>query len=238
MSRSEGDASERLAKIGLDVARALAFAHAHAILHRDVKPSNLLVDASGDVRLADFGLARSLDDEGTTTFTGEFLGTLRYAAPETLQGEFDHRSDIYSLGVTLYQLATRAPAFVGATREALLEKIVRGAPAAWPKEAVCRRDLRTIIRKSMAPEPHQRYATAAELAEDLERFLSGRPIRARQPSAYDHVAGWCRRQPLLASLAALLPLTLCLGIAVSLWLWRDAVRSRESMALERSRAVA
>jgi serine/threonine protein kinase/WD40 repeat protein len=232
------DPSRRLARIGLDVARALAFAHSHAVLHRDVKPSNLLIDRLGDVRLADFGLARSLDDEGTTTVSGEFLGTLRYAAPETFQGEYDHRSDIYSLGVTLYELATRAPAFAAPTREKLLENIVRGLPALWPRQAVCSRDLRTIIRKAMAPEAKTRYDSAAELAEDLERFLEGHPILARRPSVFDQVAGWCRRQPLLASLAGTLLLTLVAGFVLSMWLWRDAVGARERMATERTRAVA
>ena len=207
------------------------------MLHRDIKPSNLLLDRNGDVRLADFGLARSLDDDGSLTITGEFLGTLRYAAPETLRGRFDHRSDIYSLGVTLFELVIRLPAFVGASREALLECILRGAPQAWPEDVSCHRDLRTIIRKAMSPEPAERYATAAALADDLDRFCQGRPVLARRPTAWDHLRGWCRRQPLLAGLVASLGLSLTGGLATATWLWRDAVEARERMSQERSRAI-
>lgn len=228
----------RLAQIGADVARALAFAHKHHVLHRDLKPSNLLLDRDGNVRLADFGLARSLDDDGSMTVTGEFLGTLRYAAPETLSGRFDQRSDIYSLGVTLYELVGRRPAFAGSTREALLKNVLQGIPRPWSKDVRCHRDLETIIRKAMAPEPGERYATAQALADDLDRFCQGRPVLARRPSAWDHAVGWCRRQPLLAGLVASLWLSLAAGLAISTWLWRDAADANLRMAEEQTRAVA
>jgi serine/threonine protein kinase/WD40 repeat protein len=231
------NSDRRVAEIGCDIARALAYAHQHHVLHRDVKPSNLLVDRLGNVRLADFGLARSLDDDGSMTLTGEFLGTLRYAAPETLDGRFDHRSDIYSLGVTLYELLTRRPAFSAPTREAMLRRIAQGAPVPLPATVRCHRDLQTIISKAMSPEPAGRYATAADFADDLDRFLEGRPILARRPTPWDHVTTWCRRQPLLAALVATLWISLVAGFATSTWLWRDAVAARHRMSIQRTRAL-
>jgi serine/threonine protein kinase/WD40 repeat protein len=233
-----GSRYQRIAQIGRDIARALEFAHTHRVLHRDVKPSNLLLDRHGIVRLADFGVARSLDDDGSLTISGEFLGTLRYAAPETLEGQFDRRSDLYSLGVTLYELISRGPAFSSPTRESLLDNILRGNPQPWPAAvADCPRDLKTIIRKSMASEPRERYPSAGELAQDLDLFLQGRPIRARRPTARDHFLGWCRRQPLLAMLVASLFFTLTVGLIATTWLLRDAVNSRNLMAEEQTRAL-
>lgn len=233
-----GGRYQRIAQIGRDIARALEFAHAHHVLHRDIKPSNLLLDRQGEVRLADFGVARSLDDDGSLTVSGEFLGTLRYAAPETLQGHFDGRSDLYSLGVTLYELISGRPAFASPTRESLLDNILRGAPQPWPVAASdCPRDLTTIIRKSMASEPNERYASAGELAQDLDLFLQGRPIRAQRHTGWDHFVGWCRRQPLLASLVASLFLTITAGFVATTWLWRDAVTSQRLMNDEKDRAL-
>lgn len=233
-----GSRYHRIAQIGRDIGRALEFAHTYRVLHRDVKPSNLLLDRHGVVQLADFGVARSLDDDGSLTVSGEFLGTLRYAAPETLQGQFDGRSDLYSLGVTLYELISRRPAFASATRESLLGNILRGNPQPWPAEAAdCPRDLKTIIHKAMAREPRERYASAGELAQDLDLFLQGRPIRARRQTAWDHLQGWCRRQPLLATLAASLFLTLAVGFAATTWLWLDADAARNEMALGQSLAL-
>lgn len=232
-----GSCYQRIAQIGRDIAQALQFAHTHHVLHRDVKPSNLLLDREGDVRLADFGVARSLDDDGSLTVSGEFLGTLRYAAPETLQGQFDCRSDLYSLGVALYELISRRPAFASPTRESLLGDILQGNPQPLPAEAAdCPRDLKTIIRKAMAREPRERYESAGELAQDLDLFLQGRPILARRQTAWDHFQGWCRRQPLLATLVASLFLTLAVGFATTARLWRDAVYSQGRMAEEQLRA--
>ncbi len=226
-----GSRYQRIAQIGRDIARALEFAHTQRVLHRDVKPSNLLLDRHGVVQLADFGVARSLDDDGSLTISGEFLGTLRYAAPETLEGQFDRRGDVYSLGVTLHELISRGPAFASRTRESLLDNILRGNPQPWPAAvADCPRDLKTIIRKSMACEPRERYASAGELAQDLDLFLQGRPIRARRQTAWDHLQGWCRRQPLLATMVASLFLTLAVGFTATTWLWLAAKKS-ENRAL-------
>jgi WD40 repeat protein len=225
-----------VAKIGRDVARALAFAHAASVLHRDIKPSNLLLDRDGEVHLADFGLARTLDNDGSMTVTGEFLGTLRYAAPETLHGSYDHRCDVYSLGVTLFELAIRGPAFVAPTRESLLEKILHGTVGPWPRTSPIKRDLRTIIQKAMATDAKARYQNATAMAEDLERFLDGRPILARPATPLDYLVGWCRRHPLPVSLAGILVVTLAAGLISSLWLWHEVDETQRRMAFAQRRA--
>jgi serine/threonine protein kinase len=207
---TKGDrmAERSLATIGLQVALALALAHAHAhgVLHRDIKPSNLLLDASGTVWVTDFGLAKTLDADELTS-TGDVLGTLRYMAPERFARRCDARSDLYSLGLALYELAALRPAYDAADRYALLESMRRDDPpplqtlAPWLP-----RDLETIIHKLIAREPARRYGTAAALAADLQRFLEDRPIEARPASIGERAIRWCRRNPWAASFIVALAL--------------------------------
>jgi WD40 repeat protein/serine/threonine protein kinase len=188
-----------MAKIGAQAAEALAYAHAQGVIHRDVKPSNLLLDAQGTVWITDFGLAYDSTDTETLTHSGEFLGTLRYTAPERIGGRGDARADIYGLGVSLYELACGRPAFAQTDRAALLNHVVHHDPLP-PREVDPRvpRDLETIILKAMARDPSHRYQTASELAQDLRRFLEDRPIRARRASIAERAWRWSKRNPWLA----------------------------------------
>ncbi len=190
-----------IARIALQVADACEYAHRQGTLHRDIKPSNLLIDADGIVWVADFGLAKALDQDGVTQ-TGGVVGTLRYMAPEQFKGKSDVRSDVYSLGMTLYELATLRSAFAATDRTTLIDAIMHGRPKA-PRQSCpgIPRDLETIILKAIAREPDARYATAAALAGDLRCFLEDRPIQARRATVSERLWRWARRNPALAALS-------------------------------------
>ena len=181
-----------VARIGLQAAEAIAYAHQHKVLHRDIKPSNLLLDLQGTVWVTDFGLAKA---EGTDalTHTGDIVGTLRYMAPERFRGEADARSDVYALGLTLYEMLALEPAFAAEQRARLIDKILH-AEAPNPRQLDSRipRDLETITLKAMARDPSDRYRTAAELAEDLRRFLGDRPIVARPVGPVERTWRWSK----------------------------------------------
>ena len=217
-----------VAHIGLQVADALDYASGQGILHRDIKPSNLLLDDCGTVWITDFGLAKSASD-GALTETGDVLGTLRYMAPEVLRGQQDQRSDLYSLGLTLYEMLALEPVFGETARHQLLLQVsesrvvplrrkVHGIPA----------DLETIIMKAAAREPATRYQAASAMADDLRSFLAGRPIRARSAGPLERLWLWCRRNPAVASLSALLLVAL-IGVtsATSLAYLRERAHGRE-----------
>jgi serine/threonine protein kinase/WD40 repeat protein/tetratricopeptide (TPR) repeat protein len=189
-----------VAHVGVQVAEALHYAHQHGILHRDVKPSNLLLDGQGTVWVTDFGLAKA-NDSADLTHTGDIVGTLRYMAPERFNGQGDVRSDVYSLGLTLYELLALRPAFNSPDRNQLirevmdaepqrLRQLVRGLP----------RDLETIVHKAIARDPNDRYASSQEMAADLRRFVEDRPIQARRISSLERFGRWCRRNPVVAGL--------------------------------------
>ena len=197
-----------VATLGIQAAEALECAHAIAIVHRDIKPSNLLLDARGHLWMTDFGLAQFQTDMGMTlTMPGDVLGTLRYMSPEQALGKHtfvDHRTDIYSLGVTLYELLTLEPVFTGKDRPEILSKIADKDPRP-PKrinEAVPT-DLETIILTAIAKEPKSRYATAQEMADDLRRFLNDKPIKARRPTLIARAIKWRRRHRALAFAAVI-----------------------------------
>ena len=166
-----------VARIGVQVAEALEYANRQGILHRDVKPSNLLLDNHGNVWVADFGLAKTAEADDLT-HTGDILGTIRYMAPERFSGHCDARSDVYSLGLTLYELVALRPAYEAGDRHTLMDRVLHEEPARLKKLAPnVPRDLETIIAKATARDPAARYPTAAALAEDLRRFVEDRPIR-------------------------------------------------------------
>jgi tetratricopeptide (TPR) repeat protein len=204
-----------VARLGMQAAEALAYAHAQGTLHRDIKPGNLLLDEDGVLCVADFGLARAMDGPELAC-SGDFVGTARYMAPEQLRGTADVRSDVYALGLTLYELLTLRPAFdrpeqgiafnAGQVRAEPLRprKIQRAIP----------RDLETIVLKCLAFEPAKRYATAAALGADLRRFLEDKPIHARRASWLERAARWCRRNPALATVSAL-AILLLVAVAVT-----------------------
>jgi serine/threonine protein kinase/Flp pilus assembly protein TadD len=208
LSASSGPPYYRsVARIGLQVAEALAYAHTQNILHRDIKPANLLLDLQGTVWVTDFGLAKQEGDD--LTKTGDVLGTLRYMAPERFSGTADQRSDLYSLGLTLYELLCLRAAFEETDRGHLVKQITEtDPPRPTSVDPRLPRDLETIVLKSMAKEPGRRYQSARELADDLQRFLADRPIRARRSGVWEHAWRWCRRNRLVASLAGLLVVVL------------------------------
>lgn len=216
-----------VAQVGLQAARALAFAHAHQVLHRDVKPGNLLLDEAGVVHVGDFGLATVLNQGETAPLvTQSHDGTLRYMAPERLnKGENTYACDQYALGLTLYELLTKRPAFRETEPGALIRRI-----CAEPAEPL-RGDgeLGAIINKSISFDPADRYASMEAMATDLERYLKGEPVSARPATRLRRYAMWCRRRPAVAvwSHVAAAALALLL-VSVS----AGYVRERESLAKE------
>ena len=195
------------------MAEALAYAHAQGTLHRDIKPANLLLDAQGVVCVADFGLAKAAEEEALSQ-TGDVVGTLRYMAPEQFSGQAEARSDVYSLGLTLYELLALKPAFEDSNRSSLIRKITQDEVV--PLRTVnpkIPRDLETIVSKATAREPAQRYLSAADMARDLRCFLEDRPIHARRSTPVELLWRWCRRNRAIASLAAA-ALTLLVLVAV------------------------
>ena len=184
---------QSVASIGVQVAEAMEYAHKQGIHHRDIKPSNLLLDAQGTVWVTDFGLAKA-DDQQNLTHTGDILGTLRYMPPEAFEGKTDARSDVYSLGLTLYEMLAFRAAFDEKERNRLIKQVTDAEPARLGKlNRHVPRDLETIVHKAIDKDPKQRYASAGALAEDLQRFIDDEPIRARQVSAAERYWRWARR---------------------------------------------
>jgi serine/threonine protein kinase len=170
------------ARIAMHVARALSHAHRQGILHNDIKPGNLLLDSAGRVWVTDFGVARPLDCDGEWR---EVSGTLRYMAPERFSGYFDELSDLYSLGLTLYELVTRQAAFDAQDRTELIKRIRKAKPVA-PRRIDRRipRSLEIIILRAIRPDPDERYYSVDAFAADLQRFVNGERIRAKRPTRW------------------------------------------------------
>jgi serine/threonine protein kinase len=207
-----------VAQLGVQAAEALEHAHQLGIIHRDIKPANLLVDARGNVWITDFGLAHCQSQAGLT-MSGDLVGTLRYMSPEQALAKrvlIDHRTDIYSLGVTLYELLTREPAFGGHDRQELLRQI------AFEEPKLPRRlnkgvppELETIVLKAVEKNPSDRYATAQDLADDLRRFLKDEPIRAKRPTLVQRAVKWVRRHKAVSWMAVAALAVLAVGSTLS-----------------------
>jgi serine/threonine protein kinase/Tfp pilus assembly protein PilF len=228
--KSVRQAAELIAK----VARTVHYAHEHGILHRDIKPGNILLDAKGEPHLTDFGLARLVETESTVTGTKEVLGTPSYMAPEQAVGEtrkLTSATDVYGLGAVLYQLLTGQPPFAGGTTyetvKLLLETEPRPPRLLNPK---IDRDLSTICLKCLEKDPQRRYSSALALAEDLERWLKHEPIRAKRSGFFTHTRKWVRRHPSTAVLVTLL-VTLAVGLTVMVWNRKARVVIPKSVAV-------
>jgi len=218
-----------------NVANALDYAHHCGVLHRDIKPANLLLDHEGTVWVTDFGLAKRSDTEGATE-TGEVLGTLRYMAPEQLRGGGDSRIDIYSLGLTLFELLTLQGA-IESPRARLLDP-ERHSVIAFPRVLANRipRDLQTIVLKACAYDPNSRYQRARELESDLRRFLEDRPIAARRANPLERMLRWGRRNPAIAALTVA-TFGLLVSLAGVLGVWnRQQQSSLKRIEAEKTRA--
>lgn len=231
----------RIAKLMVQAAEALDHAHQSGVVHRDVKPGNLLINGTGNLWVADFGLAQFQADTGLTR-TGDLLGTIRYMSPEQTTGgrtPLDHRTDIYSLGATFYELLTLQPLFDGETRAELLYGILQCEPQAPrshnPSIPV---ELETILLKCLSKSAADRYSSAADLASDLQRYLQHQPILARRPTLVDWSRKWARRHPSIVISAILLMTVITIGLTVSTWLvTREQQRTAEAYALEKQRSL-
>src|SRR5438046_7966349 len=229
-------AAEVIAK----VARTVHYAHEHGILHRDIKPGNILLDAKGEPLLTDFGLVRLVEAESTITRTREALGTPSYMAPEQAAGEqrkLSNATDVYGLGAVLYQLLTDHPPFAGGTTyetiKLLLDTEPRQPRLLNPK---IDRDLSTICLKCLEKDPQRRYPTALALAEDLERWLKHEPIRARRTGVFTHARKWVRRNPSIAAMTATL-LALAVPLGVVIWKSDQLFRASQFNPPEKSIAI-
>src|SRR6516162_2917132 len=205
-----------VAQIGLQTAGALSYAHSRGIIHRDIKPGNLILDTTGNAWVTDFGLAKTGDS--AMTHTGDILGTIRYMAPERFRGQCDVRADVYALGMTLYELVTLKAAYASGDRLKLME-LIRDSEAASPRSVDARipRDLETIVMKAIDKDRMRRYQSADEMAEDLQRFVNDEPIKARRIGSAERLGRWCRRNPAVAGLMAAVLVLMAAGTAVSTW---------------------
>jgi serine/threonine protein kinase/predicted Zn-dependent protease len=223
-------AAELIAK----VARTVHYAHEHGILHRDLKPGNILLDTKGEPQLTDFGLARLVEAESTVTRTLEVLGTPSYMAPEQAAGnntQLTKATDVYGLGAVLYQLLTGHPAFAGGTTYETVKLLLETEPRP-PRQLNPKidRDLSTICLKCLDKDPQRRYSSALALAEDLEHWLKHEPIRAKPSGLFTHGRKWVRRNPSTTVLVTLL-LALAAGLSVTIWNRETAVVIPKSIAV-------
>jgi len=212
------------------IAEAVHYAHERGILHRDLKPTNVLVDAKHQVRVMDFGLARRLEGDSELTLTGQVLGSPHYMPPEQAagkRGRVSRRTDVYGLGAILYHLLTGRPPFVGEELADMLQHVLNSEPVA-PRllNPAVPRDLETICLKCLEKEPARRYATAAAVADELGRYLQDQPIAARPVGRVEKLWRCCRRQPVRAGLIAALLMVFLVGAFGVLWQWQRAERQR------------
>jgi serine/threonine protein kinase len=212
---SGGHYFDTVARMIADVADALEYANKNGVIHRDIKPSNLLLSPDGRLSINDFGLARVLEQPGMT-MTGEFVGTPAYMSPEQMTAgriPVDHRTDIYSLGATLYELLTLQPPFVGERRDQVLAQIMHKEPKA-PRRINKKVpvDLETICLKALEKDPDRRYPTAAAMAEDLRRYVNRFAISARRAGPLERAKKWVRRRPAVAASLACLFVAVCVAI--------------------------
>jgi WD40 repeat protein/serine/threonine protein kinase len=226
---------QSVARVGVQIADALEYAHKQGVVHRDIKPSNLLLDMAGTVWITDFGLAKA-DDQENLTHTGDLVGTYRYMPPESFEGQGDARGDVYSLGLTLYEMVGLKPAFDETDHHKLVKQVTTSEPPPVGRvRAGVPRDLETIIHKAIEREPARRYQKAEELAEDLRCFLEDRPVKARRISTVERLARWRRRNPGVAASLVGIALVFVAGFVLVSWSYFRAESARQ-LAEEREKA--
>jgi len=224
------------ARLMQQAAQALEHAHELGIVHRDIKPANLLLEVYGTLWVTDFGLAQFHTDAGLTR-TGDIPGTIRYMSPEQASGQrtLDHRTDIYSLGATFYELLTLEPIFFGRDAQFLLNQVLHTEPRPLrQRDKTIPIELETIILKAVSKNPADRYRTAGDLAADLQRFLDHKPILARRPTLVDRARKWSRRHP--SVVVATVVVLAALGIGISISNHRETVREKQRADEEKLRA--
>lgn len=184
------------------IADAVDYANRQAVLHRDLKPANIMVDHDGRVRLTDFGLVKHLDQPGITK-TGDVVGTPQYMPPEALEGHYDQRSEVYGLGLMLYELLTLQPTFPRQPSSSWIQHVLSRCPAPLRQRLPqASADLARVVHKALANDPAERYATAGDLRDDLRRLLEDRAVSIRRRSLFEETLRWSRRHPTTAALAA------------------------------------
>jgi WD40 repeat protein len=229
------------ARLVASVARAVHHAHQRGILHRDLKPANILLDEQGQPHVTDFGLAKRVEGAAELTQSGAVLGTPSYMAPEQARGDkgLSVAADVYALGAILYECLTGRPPFRGESPvDTLLAVLEREPPRLRQVEPSVPRDLETICLKCLHKAPGQRYHGAAELADDLEHWLNGEPIRARPVGSLERAVKWARRQPAVAALLAVVVVVAAAGLGGVMWKYRDAERQKEVAQRQEAAAVA
>jgi serine/threonine protein kinase/Flp pilus assembly protein TadD len=235
------DYCRTIAELGIQAAEALDHAHQNGIIHRDVKPANMLIDETGKLWVTDFGLARLEADAGMT-MTGDIVGTLRYMSPEQALAKrvvIDHRTDIYSLGITLYELLTLRPVFEGDDRQQLLHQIAFDEPP--PPRKLNRQippELETIVLKAIRKNPAERYLNARDLADDLRNYIANRPINAKPPTARERLVKWSQRHPagVRASMLALSVIAIAVAASGG-WIVRDRATRQAALELQITQAL-
>jgi WD40 repeat protein/predicted Ser/Thr protein kinase len=229
-------APEPAARMVAVLARAIGDAHRLGIVHRDLKPANVLLTDDGTPKVVDFGLAKSLEADSNLTKSGAFIGTPSYAAPEQAEGQaVGPAADIYALGAIFYHMLTGRPPFQAATVLGTLDQVKSADPVPPSRlQPGLPRDAETIALKCLEKDPHRRYTDAAALAEDLDRFLAGRPILARPTGATERLRKWVRRRPAVAALSAAVAAVTILGFILVAWQWRraEAEAAAEAVATE------
>lgn len=219
------------------IADAIHYAHEHSVLHRDIKPGNVLIDDDDEPHVTDFGLAKLMDGDSSLTITGVAFGSPSYMAPEQAQArhrDMNAGSDVYSLGAMLYEMLTGRPPFRGITPLQTARMVCETEPVSPrllnPSTPL---DLETICLKCLQKEPARRYQTAQELAEELQRFERGEPVQARPIGRTEKATRWCRRNPMLATMILAVNVVVAIGLAGILWQWRKATDSARRETVQR-----
>ncbi|MCA9119067.1 MAG: protein kinase [Planctomycetaceae bacterium] len=227
MARAKPEVS-RTVKVIATIAHAVHHAHKLGVVHRDLKPANVILNAEGEPFITDFGIAKHLSAEDTISTDGEVIGTISYMSPEQARGstrETDSRSDIYALGVMLFEMLTEFRPFRGNARAVIHQKIYDDPPSPRKLVPALAKDLETICLKCLEREPAKRYQSALELAEELERFRNNIPIKARPISRGEKLWRWCRRKPAVAVLLFGFILSLSCGLASTSYFWHQAIKN-------------